>query len=242
MGLDRDTTITWYGHSCLEIRSPGGKTILIDPWYANPSSPKSPDAVNACDVMLLSHGHFDHFGECLPIASRTRPVWPCMHETSLWLARNYAHNDKVIGMNKGGTVDAAGIKVTLTHADHSSGDIYGSAESPIYFGDPTGLVLELENGFRIYYSGDTSLFGDIRLMGELYRPEMVILPIGGHFTMGPHEAAMAVEWLGVRHVLPVHYGTFPVLAGTPDQLRQALADRGVSGVEVYSPEPGGSIS
>jgi L-ascorbate metabolism protein UlaG (beta-lactamase superfamily) len=242
MGLDRDTTITWYGHSVVEIRSPGGKTILIDPWFGNPRSPKPPDAVDACDVMLLTHAHFDHFGECLPIASRTRPVWPAVHETSLWLGRNFAHKDKVIGMNKGGTVDAAGIKVTLTHADHSSGDIYGTAEVPIYFGEATGLILELENGFRIYNTGDTTLFSDIRLIGELYRPDMVILPIGGHFTMGPREAAMAVEWLGVSHVMPVHYGTFPVLAGTPDQLRQALADRGVSGVEVYSPEPGGSIS
>jgi L-ascorbate metabolism protein UlaG (beta-lactamase superfamily) len=242
MGLDRDTTITWYGHSVVEIRSPGGKTILIDPWFGNPNSPKPPDSVDACDVMLLTHAHFDHFGECLPIASRTRPVWPAVHETSLWLGRNFAHKDRVIGMNKGGTVDAAGIQVTLTHADHSSGDIYGTAEVPIYFGEATGLILELENGFRIYNTGDTTLFSDIRLMGELYRPDMVILPIGGHFTMGPREAAMAVEWLGVRHVMPVHYGTFPVLAGTPDQLRQALADRGVSGVEVYSPEPGGSIS
>jgi L-ascorbate metabolism protein UlaG (beta-lactamase superfamily) len=242
MGLDRDTTITWYGHSVVEIRSPGGKTILIDPWFGNPNSPKPPDSVDACDVMLLTHAHFDHFGECLPIASRTRPVWPAVHETSLWLGRNFAHKDRVIGMNKGGTVDAAGIQVTLTHADHSSGDIYGTAEVPIYFGEATGLILELENGFRIYNTGDTTLFSDIRLIGELYRPDMVILPIGGHFTMGPREAAMAVEWLGVRHVMPVHYGTFPVLAGTPDQLRQALADRGVSGVEVYSPEPGGSIS
>jgi L-ascorbate metabolism protein UlaG (beta-lactamase superfamily) len=242
MGLDRDTTITWYGHSVVEIRSPGGKTILIDPWFGNPKSPKPPDAVDACDVMLLTHAHFDHFGECVPIASRTRPVWPCVHETSLWLNRNFAHKDKVIGMNKGGTVDAAGIKVTLTHADHSSGDIYGTAEVPIYFGEATGLVLELENGFRIYNTGDTTLFSDIRLIGELYQPDMVILPIGGHFTMGPREAAMAVEWLRVQHVLPVHYGTFPVLAGTPDQLRQALVERGVSGVEVYSPEPGGSIS
>jgi L-ascorbate metabolism protein UlaG (beta-lactamase superfamily) len=242
MGLDRDTTITWYGHSVVEIRSPGGKTILIDPWFGNPNSPKPPDSVDACDVMLLTHAHFDHFGECLPIASRTRPVWPAVHETSLWLGRNFAHKDRVIGMNKGGTVDAAGIQVTLTHADHSSGDIYGTAEVPIYFGEATGLILELESVFRIYNTGDTTLFSDIRLIGELYRPDMVILPIGGHFTMGPREAAMAVEWLGVRHVMPVHYGTFPVLAGTPDQLRQALADRGVSGVEVYSPEPGGSIS
>ena len=242
MSLDRDTTITWYGHSCVEITTPGEKTILIDPWFGNPRSPKPPDAVDRCDLMVVTHGHFDHFGDCLSIASRTRPTWLAIHELSLWLGRNYAHKDQVIGMNKGGTVGVDGISVTFTHADHSAGDIYGTAEAPIYLGEPVGAVIELENGYRLFHAGDTALFSDLRLIGELYRPEFAMLPIGGHFTMGPREAAMAVEWLGVKHVMPLHYGTFPILVGTPAELRNALAERGLGDVTVHSPEPGGTIS
>jgi len=242
MAIDRDTTFTWYGHSCYEVRTPGGKTILFDPWFANPSGPKPADQVTACDVMIVTHGHFDHFGDCLQIASRTRPAWPAIHELSLWLGRNYAGKDDVIGMNKGGTVEVRGIKVTMTHADHSSGDvIFNAAEAPVYMGEPVGVVVELENGFRFFFAGDTALFSDLRLIAELYRPELAFLPIGGHYTMGPREAAIAVEWLNVRHVVPIHYGTFPILAGTPDELRAELAGRGVA-AEVYSPEPGGSFS
>jgi len=239
MGLDPETTIRWYGHACTEITTPGGKTVLIDPWFGNPRSPKPADQVDRCDVLIVTHGHADHFGDALPIASRTRPAWPAIHELSLWLGRNYAGKDDVIGMNKGGTVEVRGIKVTLTHADHSSGDIYGTAEVPIYLGEPCGAIVELENGFRLYHAGDTALFGDMRLIGELYRPELALLPIGGHFTMGPREAAMAVELLGVDAVIPIHYGTFPLLAGTPDQLREELAQRGLGHVQVYAPEPGG---
>ena len=241
MPLDPGTTITWYGHSCVEVTTPGGRTILIDPWFANPKSPRAPAAVDKCDVMLVTHSHFDHFGDALAIASRTRPAWPAIHELSLWLGRNYAHKDSVIGMNKGGTVEVAGVKVTMTHADHSSGDIYGAAEAPIYLGEPVGAIVELENGYRLFHAGDTALFGDLRLIGDLYRPQLAMLPIGGHFTMGPREAALAVEWLGVKDVLPLHYGTFPLLTGTPDELRTALGDRGLSDVTVHAPEPGGKL-
>jgi L-ascorbate metabolism protein UlaG (beta-lactamase superfamily) len=192
--------------------------------------------------MLVSHGHADHFGEALMIASRTRPVWPCIHEMSLWLGRNYAHRDGLIGMNKGGTVEAAGLKITMVRADHSAGDYYAGAEAPIYLGEPAGFVVELENGFRFYFAGDTDVFGDMRLIGERFRPELAILPIGGHFTMDPSGAALAAELLGVRHVLPMHYGTFPLLAGTPAQLREALAARGAGGVEVHEPSRGEPFS
>lgn len=242
MTLAPDTTFTWYGHSCWEVRTPGGRTILFDPWFANPTSPKTADAVDRCDVMLLTHGHFDHFGEALPIASRTQATWPCIHELSLWLGRNYAHKDRIIGMNIGGTVDVDGIRVTFVRADHSSGDIYGTAESPIYFGSPVGMIVELENGFRLYFAGDTDVFGDMRLIAERYRPELAFLPIGGHYTMDPAGAAYAVELLGVRHVVGMHYGTFPILPGTPAQLRDELVRRGVGGVEVHEVERGGTLA
>lgn len=238
MPLGRDTSITWYGHSCIEIRTPGDKVVIIDPWFQNPTSPKAADAVDRCDVLLVTHGHFDHFGECLIVGSRTRPTWPAIHELSLWLARNFAHKDSVIGMNQGGTVEAAGIGITMVPAVHSAGDIYAGAEAPIYLGTAVGFVLELENGFRIYHAGDTVAFRDMELIRELWKPDLAMLPIGGHFTMGPTEAAIAVGFLGVRDVVPLHYGTFPILAGTPAALRDALTARGIGGVTVHEPTRG----
>jgi L-ascorbate metabolism protein UlaG (beta-lactamase superfamily) len=243
MGLDRDTTLTWYGHACVEIRTPGGKTILIDPWFGNPKSTRAAAAVDRCDVMLVTHGHADHLGDAVAIASRLRPAWPAIHEMSLWLGRNLpGGTDAVIGMNKGGTVEVAGLRVTMTRAEHSAGDWNAAAETTLYLGEPAGFVVELENGFRVYHAGDTTVFGDMRLIAELYAPELAILPIGGHYTMGPREAALAVELLGVNHVLPIHYGTFPILTGTPDELRRELAGRGLDRVEVHAPQPGGSVS
>ena len=242
MGLDRDTTFTWYGHSCYEVRTPGGQVVLIDPWFGNPRSPRTAESIDRCDVLLVTHGHDDHFGEALALASRLRPVWPCMHEMSLWLARRLPGGaDATIGMNKGGTVEAAGLKITMVAADHSAGAWNPGGETTLYLGEPAGFVVELENGFRFYNAGDTAVFGDMRLIRELYRPELAMLPIGGHYTMGPREAALAVGLLGVNHVVPIHYGTFPILAGTPDQLRSELAARGLGDVAVHAPEPGGSI-
>jgi L-ascorbate metabolism protein UlaG (beta-lactamase superfamily) len=242
MALDRDTTFTWYGHSCYEVRTPGDKVILFDPWFRNPSSPRDPDAVDRCDVMLVTHGHFDHVGDAVAIASRHRPAWPCMHEMSLWLARRLPGGaDAAIGFNKGGTVEAAGIKVTMVTAHHSAGDWNAGGETTLYLGDPAGFIVELENGFRFYFAGDTDVFGDMRMIAELHRPELAFLPIGGHFTMGPRGAAMAVELLGVKQVVPIHYGTFAILAGTPAELRSELDGRGLGGVEIHAPQPGGSF-
>ncbi len=243
MSTDGDVTFTWYGHACVEAVSPREIQILIDPWFANPRSPRKADDVERCDVLLVTHGHFDHFGDALSIARRTRAIWPCVHEMSLWVSGQLPEaGDTVIGFNKGGTVDARGIKVTMVSADHSGGDTAPTgepvAEIPIYLGDPAGFVVELENGYRFYHAGDTSLFNDFELIAQLYRPDLAFLPIGGHYTMGPAEAALAAERLGVATVVPIHYGTFPILAGTPDQLRDELAGRGLANVSVIAPEPG----
>jgi len=243
MTIDRDTTFTWYGHACVEVRTPGGKVVLVDPWFGNPMSPRRAEAVDRCDLLLVTHGHGDHLGDAVALASRLRPAWPCIHEMSLWLARRLpGGGDAVIGMNKGGTVEAAGLRVTMVGADHSAGDWNADGGVPLYLGEPAGFVVELENGFRFYHAGDTAVFGDMALIRDLYAPDIALLPIGGHFTMGPREAALAVELLGVKHVMPIHYGTFPLLAGTPDQLRAELAVHGLGDVAVHAPQPGGSVS
>ena len=135
------------------------------------------------------------------------------------------------GPNKGGTVEAEGIKFTLTNAFHSS-----SSDDGTYLGEATGIIVELENGTKVYFAGDTCVFGDMQLIGRIYSPDVAVLPIGGHFTMDPREAAVACELLGAARVVPCHYGTFPLLAGTPDELKR-LAE----GVEVVALEPGGSL-
>jgi L-ascorbate metabolism protein UlaG (beta-lactamase superfamily) len=178
----------------------------------------------------------------MSLASRLRPAWPSIHELSLWLARQLPGGaDQTIGMNKGGTVDVAGLAVTMVHADHSAGDWNPEGGVPLHLGEPAGFVVALENGRRIYHAGDTDVFGDMALIAELHHPDVAFLPIGGHYTMDPRGAAKAVELLGVKTVVPIHYGTFPALAGTPDQLRAALADRGLGDVNVVAPQPGQTV-
>ena len=238
MALDRDTGITWYGHSCFEIRTPGGLLMLFDPWFSNPLSPRRADTVDRCDILLVSHGHSDHFGEAQSIASRLRPFWPGIHELSLWMGRRLPGGmDAMAGMNKGGTVEYRGVTITMVHAEHSAGDWKDEVAAPVYLGEPVGFVVTLENGFRFYFAGDTDVSTDMRLIAELYRPLVAFLPIGGHFTMDPRSAALAVEMLGVTDVIPMHYGTFPILAGTPAALRTELAARGVA-ANVHELRPG----
>lgn len=244
---DANGTFTWYGHSCVELRTPGGKTLTFDPWFGNPTSPRGVDSVTQCDVMLVSHGHFDHLGsaprdvlnaDALTIARAAKPTWVSIHELSLWLEEQLDGSGvEIIGMNKGGTAEARGLKVTMVRADHSAGDWSAVAADPMYLGEPVGFVIELEDGMRVYFAGDTDVYGDMKLVADLHRPDIAFLPIGGHYTMGPAGAARAAALLGVRAVVPIHYGTFPVLAGTPDELRDELLGVGVD-VDVIAPERG----
>jgi L-ascorbate metabolism protein UlaG (beta-lactamase superfamily) len=242
-------TLTWYGHSCMELRTPGGKVVLMDPWFGNPTSPRAADDVGECDVMLVSHGHFDHLGspprdvanaDSLTIARRTKPAWVCVHELSLWLETQLGADAdvEIVGMNKGGTVSTAGLRISMVRADHSAGDWSAAGEGPLYLGEPVGFVIELEDGVKVYYSGDTDVFGDMDLIRELHSPDVAIVPIGGHYTMGPEGAARAAKLLGVGTVVPVHYGTFPILAGTPEALRSELRSVGVGSTQVLVPERG----
>jgi L-ascorbate metabolism protein UlaG (beta-lactamase superfamily) len=241
MAIGRDTSFTWLGHAGVEITTPGGQVVLVDPWFTNPNSPRTVDQQARCDVLLLTHGHFDHFdADTLALARRLHPTMPCVHELSLYLGGEIADKAEVVGMNAGGMVETHGLRITMVPAAHSSGDTMGG-DAVRYFGEAIGFVIELENGFRIYDSGDTTLFGDMTLIRELYEPDLAILPIGGHYTMDPAAASVGIGMLGVRDVLPVHWGTFPILAGTPSALSAALAARGLPAT-VHDWRPGDTVS
>jgi len=210
--------LTWFGHSAFMIRSVNGKIILIDPWLENPKAPPEARSISAVDFILVTHGHGDHLGNTVELAKRTGAKVYCVYEISLYLQSQGVTN--VAGMNKSGSASTDGITFTMTHAEHSSGIEPGG---PILAGgDPGGFVIRLENGLCIYHAGDTGVFGGMRIIGELYKPDVAILPIGDFFTMGPREAAYACKLLKPRHIIGMHYGTFPALPGTPAQLKSFL--------------------
>jgi L-ascorbate metabolism protein UlaG (beta-lactamase superfamily) len=228
-----DASLTWLGHASFRLDSPGGKRVYVDPWLDNPKCPDGEKDPERCDVIAVTHGHSDHTGSTVEISKKLGPVpIVAMVELKGWLKEKGANTDDMPGPNKGGTVEAAGIRFTLTNAFHSSASDEGD-----YLGEAAGIVVELENGKKVYFAGDTCVFGDMQLIGRIYSPDLAVLPIGGHFTMDPREAAVACELLGVSRVLPCHYGTFPLLAGTPDELRQAAPD-----VQLEAIEPGESVT
>ena len=228
-------TLTWLGHSAFRIDtktdSSGGKRIYVDPFLkGNPKCPENEVEPERVDAIFITHGHGDHYGDTVTLARKfgCRVVAPV--ELADWLQTKH-EVENVSDPNKGGTVDVEGVKVTLTHAQHSS-----STNDGTYAGEPCGLVVELEDGFTLYFAGDTNVFGDMALIARIYEPDLAVLPIGGHYTMSPREAAVAIELLGVKRCVPCHYGTFPILAGRPEELRELAP-----GVEVIAPEPGGSV-
>jgi len=234
--LKKGVKITWLGHATFKIVSPGGKTILIDPWVmGNPACPDSLKTFDGLDLMLITHGHFDHMGDAVELATRHRPQVVAAYEICVWLESKGVAN--TLGMNKGGTQTIDGIKVTMVKADHSSGIVDDGRI--IYGGDPCGYVIEFENGLRLYHAGDTDVFQDMKLVGALYKPDLCLLPIGGHYTMGPKEAAYAIKLLGTKWVIPMHYGTFPVLTGTPEELGKLT--RGLRGLKLSVLRPGETL-
>jgi L-ascorbate metabolism protein UlaG (beta-lactamase superfamily) len=233
-----ETTLTWLGHAAFRFDTPDGKRIYVDPFlHGNPKCPESELEPERVDVIALTHGHGDHLGDTVELAKEHGCTVIAPVEMADWLQGKQGL-ENVLDPNKGGTVEAAGVKFTLTNAHHSS-----SNNDLEYMGEPCGIVAEVENGTKLYFAGDTCVFGDMQLIARIYGPlDAAILPIGDHYTMGPREAALAVELLGVKHVIPIHYGTFPILTGTPAELRSALDARGLRDVEIHAPEPGGSVA
>jgi L-ascorbate metabolism protein UlaG (beta-lactamase superfamily) len=222
-------SITWLGHATFLLRSPGGKKILFDPWVTgNPKSPELAKKLGALDLILITHGHGDHTGDAVAIGRSSGAQTVAPYEVSVWLASKGLQH--VTGMNPGGTLNALGLSITMVPAVHSS-----SIEEDgkiIYLGVATGYVVRFENGQTIYFAGDTSIFGDMRLIGEMYQPQIAFLPIGDLYTMGPDQAAKACELLGAKQVVPMHYGTFPALTGTPARLRELVEPKGVHVLEL----------
>jgi L-ascorbate metabolism protein UlaG (beta-lactamase superfamily) len=228
----RGLKVNWLGHSTFMVTSPKDVRVLFDPWLAmNPSCPASARKVGVVDVMLISHGHSDHCEDAVTVARDTGATVVAPVELVSWLERQGVKNTRP--MNIGGRQTIKGLHITMVNAVHSSSVEEGGQS--IYLGQATGYVVRFEDGPSIYFAGDTALFGDMRLIGERYRPDIAFLPIGDRYTMGPEDAAMAADWLGVKTVVPMHYGTFPELTGTPDQLRQFI---GLKGIDVIELRPG----
>src|SRR5262245_17285388 len=229
-------SFTWLGHATFLVVTPGNRRILFDPWLTgNPSAPESAaKKVGAVDLILVTHGHSDHTTDVVSIGRETGAQVVAPFELSLYFVKKGLHN--VTGMNPGGTLRALGLSITMVQACHSSS--VEDDRTPIYAGVATGYVVTFEDKTTVYYAGDTAVFGDMRLIAELYRPQIAFLPIGDLYTMGPEQAAKACELLAVKQVVPMHYGTFPALTGTPARLRELVPQ----GVEVLELKPGETAS
>ncbi len=232
--IGRGVKITYYGHAAFKLAGQG-VNILIDPWLSNPLLNTPVAAVGPVDLILVTHGHGDHVGDTVAVAKNTGAQVVAIHELSQILAGQGVA--EVVGMNKGGSFTDKGLTITMTQAVHSStAEVEGQM---VAAGDPVGFVIRFPNGFAVYHAGDTAVFRDMELIRELYRPELAMLPIGSHYVMNPVEAAYACRLLKPRWVIPMHYGTFPVLTGTPGELATHLKD--LPDIRLLTLKPGETV-
>lgn len=233
MALNDQVRFTWVGHGTWKVRTAAGKDMLIDPWLTgNPAAPEHLKKVDHLDLMVITHGHGDHIGDAVDILGSTQARVVTTFEIGNWLGQQGVDASRVVAFGKGGTVEVDGLTFTMVHAEH-----FSSFPDGTYAGEPVGYVITFENGFKIYFSGDTDVFGDMALIGELEAPEVAFLSIGDFYTMGVRRAAKAVQLLGVKTVVPMHYATFPILHGRPAQLEE-LAGPGVTVLDI---KPGDEV-
>jgi L-ascorbate metabolism protein UlaG (beta-lactamase superfamily) len=232
----RGNKLTWLGHAAFRIETASGKVILIDPWVlTNPMCPEKDQKFDRLDTMLITHGHFDHIADAVELGKKFKPQVVGIFELCAWLESKGVSGTSA--MNKGGTQKVGDIEVTMVNAVHSCGIKDG--DQIIYGGEACGFIVRLPGGLTIYHAGDTAVFSDMKIIADLYAPDLAMLPIGDHYTMGPREAALAIRLLNVRHVIPMHFGTFPPLVGRPEQLRQLTED--INGLEIHALKPGESL-
>jgi L-ascorbate metabolism protein UlaG (beta-lactamase superfamily) len=244
--------ILWLGQSATRITTVTGKVIVIDPFLVN--NPKTPpeykklEALGKVDLILVTHGHGDHFADAPALAKMNNiPVYGPAGLNQAAITLGILPPELSVRFGKGGTITPFGpdgVKITATHAEHSSELLWrnpatGKDESHVG-GEPVGFIIELENGFKIYHMGDTGLFGDMKFIADYYKPDLVMIPIGGHFVMSPKDAAFATrEWLKPKYAIPIHYATIPVLKGTPQEYMQAL---GTTATKVFPINPGDKLT
>jgi L-ascorbate metabolism protein UlaG (beta-lactamase superfamily) len=222
-------TLTWLGHASFRLDTDGGKRIYVDPFPDGPTFPEEEKEPERADAIYVTHGHGDHVAGVVPFQQKTGAKVLGMVELCAWLSQNGVDEGSLVAFNKGGTVEHEGIRFTMTNAFHSS-----SAPDGTYTGEPAGVVTRFD-GRSIYFAGDTCVFGDMQLIARLYKPDVAVLPIGDWFTMGPEEAALALELLGSPRCVPCHWGTFPLLTGTPEKLAE------LTSATVERLEPGDTI-
>ena len=229
--------ITYFGHATFSLTTPSGQVGLIDPFVMhNPLCPENLKKFSRLDVIFVSHAHADHFADCVELAKQHSSKVFAIFETAEWL-HTKGLEKQAHAMGKGGSQKFGDFALTLTNAFHSNS--IDDGDKLLYAGEPSGLIIRMPGGFTLYHAGDTCVFGDMKLIAEIYKPDVALLPIGDNFTMGPREAAYATRLLGVKHVIPMHYGTFPPLVGTPEQFKSEAKD--IAGLEIHVMKPGDAL-